>query len=70
MGGADEADMLRNSRPIASLPIATALRLAGVGLLTTLIALRGRAPGCSAVLPERAGYSMGTPVTYCRLVSW
>lgn len=58
--------MLRNLRPITSLLVGTALLLLGVGLLTTLIPLRGRALGYSAILlgalssAYYAGYFVGT----------
>lgn len=42
--------MLRNLRPITSLLLGTALLLLGVGLLTTLLPLRGRALGYSATM--------------------
>lgn len=42
--------MLRNLRPIASLLVGTALLLLGVGLLTTLIPLRGRSLGFSTTM--------------------
>lgn len=58
--------MLRNLRPIISLLVATALLLLGVGLLTTLIPLRGRALGYSTTMlgamtsAYYAGYFVGT----------
>ncbi len=58
--------MLRNLRPIISLLAGTALLLLGVGLLTTLIPLRGGAMGYSTTLlgaltsAYYAGYFLGT----------
>lgn len=58
--------MLRNLRPIASLLAGTALLLLGVGLMTTLIPLRGQALGFSTTLlggltsAYYAGYFIGT----------
>ena len=58
--------MLRNLRPITSLLTGVALLLLGVGLLTTLIPLRGRALGYSATMlgaltsAYYAGYFVGT----------
>lgn len=58
--------MLRNLRPITSLLAGTALLLVGVGLLTTLIPLRGRALGYSTTMlgaltsAYYAGYFLGT----------
>ncbi len=58
--------MLRNLRPITSLLVGAALLLLGVGLLTTLIPLRGRALGFSTTMlgaltsAYYAGYFVGT----------
>jgi len=58
--------MLRNLRPITSLLVGTALLLLGVGLLTTLIPLRGHALGYSATMlgaltsAYYVGYFVGT----------
>jgi MFS family permease len=58
--------MLRNLRPITSLLAGTALLLLGVGLLTTLIPLRGRALGFSTTMlgaltsAYYVGYFVGT----------
>lgn len=66
VGAASEPAMLRNLRPITSLLVGTALLLLGVGLLTTLIPLRGRALGYSSILlgaltsAYYAGYFVGT----------
>jgi len=65
-GGLNGIKMLRTLRPIFSLLIGTALLLLGVGLLTTLIPLRGRELGYSTTLlgaltsAYYAGYFIGT----------